>query len=318
MNVKRIGVLTSGGDAPGMNPCVRAVVRTALYHGIEVYGIRRGWNGLINGDVFEMDLRSVSDIIHRGGTVLYTARSKEFSQWEGVVKGADKCRELGIEGVVVIGGDGSFRGARDLTAAGIPCIGIPGTIDNDIACSDYTIGFDTAMNTAMQAIDKIRDTAQSHDRCNVVEVMGRHAGYIALEVGIAVGATAILVPEVKPDLDEIVERMIKAQQADKLAFDPDRVKRRKIYAEVCENFSDYCVFVGGSSSFDMAPKPYNKFYALDLYCRENGLEHENVLFIGDDYGTGGNDESVYLSDIPFLCVDDYTTFPERVKPLLED
>ena len=218
MSIKKIAIVTSGGDAPGMNSAVRAVARAALSKGIQVLGVRRGYTGLINGDVFEMDLRSVSDIIHRGGTVLYTARSKEFSQWEGVVKGADKCRELGIEGVVVIGGDGSFRGARDLTAAGIPCIGIPGTIDNDIACSDYTIGFDTAMNTAMQAIDKIRDTAQSHDRCNVVEVMGRHAGYIALEVGIAVGATAILVPEVKPDLDEIVERMIKAQQADKKHF----------------------------------------------------------------------------------------------------
>ena len=197
---KTIAVLTSGGDAPGMNAAVRAVARAALSKGIKVYGVRRGYNGLLNGDVFEMNLRSVSDILSKGGTVLYTARSPEFNTKEGVKKAADNCRKLGIDGVVVIGGDGSFRGARDLTGEGIPCIGVPGTIDNDISSSDYTIGFDTAMNTAMEMIDKIRDTAQSHDRCSVVEVMGRRCGDIALEVGIAIGASAILVPEVPYDL----------------------------------------------------------------------------------------------------------------------
>ena len=192
---KTIAVLTSGGDAPGMNAAVRAVARAALSKGIKVYGVRRGYNGLLNGDVFEMNLRSVSDILSKGGTVLYTARSPEFNTKEGVKKAADNCRKLGIDGVVVIGGDGSFRGARDLTGEGIPCIGVPGTIDNDISSSDYTIGFDTAMNTAMEMIDKIRDTAQSHDRCSVVEVMGRRCGDIALEVGIAIGASAILVPQ---------------------------------------------------------------------------------------------------------------------------
>lgn len=208
MSVNTIAVLTSGGDAPGMNAAIRSVTRSALVSGVRVIGVRRGYNGLINGDVEEMNLRSVSDIIHRGGTILYTARSPEFREQAGVQKAADNCRSMGIDGVVVIGGDGSFRGARDLTAAGIPCIGIPGTIDNDISCSEYTIGFDTAMNTAMEMVDRIRDTAQSHDRCSVVEVMGRHAGHIALQTGIAVGATSILVPEVPFDVDrDIVDRM---------------------------------------------------------------------------------------------------------------
>ena len=170
--IKKIGVLTSGGDAPGMNAAVRAVVRAALSKGMEVYGIRRGYVGLLNGDIIKMDERSVSDIIHTGGTVLYTARCPEFRTQEGVAKGKAKCDELGIEGLVVIGGDGSFRGAADLSAQGVLCIGLPGTIDNDIACTDYTIGFDTAMNTAMELVDKLRDTSQSHDRISVVEVMG--------------------------------------------------------------------------------------------------------------------------------------------------
>ena len=219
MSVKTIAVLTSGGDAPGMNAAIRAVTRSALVSGIRVIGVYRGYNGLINGDVKEMHLRSVSDIIHRGGTILYTARSPEFREQAGVQKAADHCREMGIEGVVVIGGDGSFRGARDLTGAGIPCIGIPGTIDNDISCSEYTIGFDTAMNTAMEMVDRIRDTAQSHDRCSVVEVMGRHAGHIALQTGIAVGATSILVPEVPFDVDrDIVARMQRNQTNGKKHF----------------------------------------------------------------------------------------------------
>lgn len=207
-NLNSIAVLTSGGDAPGMNAAVRAVVRAAINKNIQVYGVRRGYNGLLTGEVVQMNLRSVSDIIHRGGTMLCTARSPEYNTPEGVKKAADYCRSLGVNGVVVIGGDGSFRGARDLSGAGIPCVGIPGTIDNDIACSEYTIGFDTAMNTALEMVDKIRDTAQSHDRCSVVEVMGRRCGDIALQTGIACGATAILVPEKPVDLDKMVIQKI--------------------------------------------------------------------------------------------------------------
>jgi len=216
--IKKIGVLTSGGDAPGMNAAVRAVVRTALSKGMEVYGIRRGYCGLINGDIYKMDERSVSDIIHRGGTVLYTARCPEFRTAEGVAKAKAKCDELGIEGLVVIGGDGSFRGAADLSAHGVPCIGLPGTIDNDIACTDYTIGFDTAMNTAMEMIDKLRDTSQSHDRCSVVEVMGRGAGHIAVNTGIACGATDIITKEVPYDLNAIANTMLAKKAKGKQNF----------------------------------------------------------------------------------------------------
>lgn len=217
--IKTIGVLTSGGDAPGMNAAVRAVVRTALSRGMKVMGIKRGFNGLLNDEVFEMDLRSVSEIIHRGGTVLYTARCLEFKTLEGQKKGAEKCREYGIDALVVIGGDGSFRGAKALFNQGIPCIGIPCTIDNDIACSEYTIGYDTAMNTAVEMVDKLRDTTQSHDRCSVVEVMGRNAGYIALNVGIATGALAILIPERPYDLErDILERMQFTQKTGKKHF----------------------------------------------------------------------------------------------------
>ena len=216
---KSIAVLTSGGDAPGMNAAVRAVVRAGISYGMRVMGVQRGYNGLLSGDVVEMNLRSVSDIIHRGGTILYTARSPEFNTPEGVQKAAANCRRMGIDGVVVIGGDGSFRGARDLTGAGIPCIGVPGTIDNDIASSEYTIGFDTAMNTAVEMIDRLRDTMESHDRCSVVEVMGRRCGDIALETGIAVGATSILVPEIPYDFQhDIIDRMIFTQKTGKKHF----------------------------------------------------------------------------------------------------
>lgn len=215
---KKIGVLTSGGDAPGMNAAVRAVARAAMKKGIEVVGIRRGYVGLLNDDIVEMNARSVSGIIQRGGTYLYTARCPEFRNIEGVKKGFDKCKELGLDGIVVIGGDGSFRGAGDLSSMGIPCIGIPGTIDNDIQCTQYTIGYDTAMNTAMEMIDKIRDTAQSHDRCSVVEVMGRKAGYIGINVGIAVGAEAVITVERDYDLDEIAANMIKTKKTGKTHF----------------------------------------------------------------------------------------------------
>lgn len=206
--VKRIGVLTSGGDAPGMNAAVRSVVRAAVYRGIEVVGIRRGWNGLINGDIVRLDERSVAHIIDRGGTILYTARSEEFRTEEGQKKAVSTCKLLGLDGIVAIGGDGTFRGALALSKYGISVVGLPGTIDNDIACTDYCIGFDTAANTAIECIDKLRDTMQSHERCSVVEVMGRRAGHLALQVGCAVGATAICLPERQLDFDtEIVEKM---------------------------------------------------------------------------------------------------------------
>ena len=217
--IKTIGVLTSGGDAPGMNAAVRAVVRTALSKGIKVKGIERGYNGLLHNEMRDMDLRSVSEIIHRGGTVLYTARCLEFLTKEGQEQGAQCCRDNGIDALVVVGGDGSFKGARALANLGIPCIGIPGTIDNDIACSEYTIGYDTAMNTAVEMVDKLRDTTQSHDRCSVVEVMGRHVGYIALNVGIATGAIATLIPERPYDLErDILDRMSFTQKTGKKHF----------------------------------------------------------------------------------------------------
>lgn len=215
MQEKTIGVLTSGGDAPGMNAAVRAVVRTAIKKGFRVVGIERGYNGLINGEIKEMDMRCVSDVIHRGGTLLYTARCKEFREMVGVLKAKETCVKENISGIVVIGGDGSFRGAADLSSVGIPCVGIPGTIDNDIACTEYTIGYDTAMNTAVEMVDKLRDTAQSHDRCSVVEVMGRHAGYIALNAGIACGATSIMVPEVNNDINHVIEKIKLSQKLGK-------------------------------------------------------------------------------------------------------
>ena len=219
MSEKSIAVLTSGGDAPGMNAAVRAVVRSGINKGMKVFGVYRGYNGLLNGDVKEMNLRSVSEIIGNGGTKLYTARSEEFKKPEAQKRAADFCRSLGISGVVVIGGDGSFRGARALTNAGINCIGVPGTIDNDIACSEYTVGFDTAMNTAIQMVDRIRDTAQSHDRCSIVEVMGRRCGDIALQTGIATGATAILVPEVDYNIErDVISRIVNTQKTGKKHF----------------------------------------------------------------------------------------------------
>ena len=216
---KKIAVLTSGGDAPGMNAVVRAVVRAGISAGLEVFGIRKGYNGLLTGDIVPMNLRSVTDVIHRGGTILYTARSPKYNSPEGVKQAADKCREMGIDGVVVVGGDGSFRGARDLTGAGIPCIAIPGTIDNDIASSEYTVGYDTSMNTAMEMVDRLRDTSASHNRCSVVEVMGRRCGDIALNTGIAVGATAILVPEVPFDFEkDVIERIRRTQSTGRQHF----------------------------------------------------------------------------------------------------
>ena len=206
---KKIGVVTSGGDAPGMNAAVRAVARAALSRGMEVVGIQRGYVGLLNREFVEIKATTVSGIIQRGGTFLYTARCPEFRNMEGVKKGKAVCEEIGLEGLVVIGGDGSFRGAGDLSSLGIPCIGVPGTIDNDIQCTEYTIGYDTAMNTAVEMIDKLRDTTQSHDRCSVVEVMGRRAGYIAVNVAIATGAEAAITLERPYDLNAIAAKMTK-------------------------------------------------------------------------------------------------------------
>lgn len=205
--MKRIGVLTSGGDSPGMNPAVRAVVRKAIYHNIEVYGVYGGYAGLISGNIQKLELGSVGDIIHRGGTKLYSARCEEFKTKEGQQKGIEQLKAHGIEGLVVIGGDGSYRGAKALTEQGYPCVGVPGTIDNDIPGTDFTIGFDTALNTVIDAIDKIRDTATSHERTFIIEVMGRDAGDLALWAGLAGGAETILIPEEKYDMTEIASRL---------------------------------------------------------------------------------------------------------------
>ncbi len=214
--IKRVGVLTSGGDAPGMNAAIRAVVRSGLYYGLRIFGIQRGYEGLLDGEIAEMNNHSVSNIISRGGTILLTARSKEFATEEGVKRGKAMTEIFKLDALVVIGGDGSFRGARDLHRIGVPVIGIPATIDNDIGCSDYTIGYDTAMNTVKEAIDRIKDTAYSHERCSVVEVMGRNAGYIALHCGIAGGAEACIIPEKQFDLKEdIIKPILSCRNAGK-------------------------------------------------------------------------------------------------------
>ncbi len=214
--IKTIGVLTSGGDAPGMNAAVRAVVRTALARGLKVKGIMRGYHGLLNEEIKDMVARDVSDIIQKGGTILGTARCMEFTTAEGQEKGAEICKKHGIDGIVVIGGDGSYRGAQKLARLGINTIGVPGTIDLDISCTDYTIGFDTAINTAMEAIDKVKDTSSSHERCSIIEVMGRNAGYIALWCGVANGAEDILLPE-NYDYDEqkIINNIIRNRKKGK-------------------------------------------------------------------------------------------------------
>lgn len=216
---RTIGILTSGGDAPGMNSVIRAVARSAIYKGFRVIGVRRGYNGLLTGDMFEMNIRSVSEIIHRGGTVLYTDRCLEFATPEGVAKAVSVCKKKGIDSLVTIGGDGTFRGARDLCDSGFSCIGIPGTIDNDIACSDYTIGYDTALNTAMDMVDKLRDTTMSHNRCSVVEVMGHRSGYLAVSTGVACGALTIIAPELPFDFEtDVIERMVRTQKTGKRHF----------------------------------------------------------------------------------------------------
>ncbi|MCP1125470.1 6-phosphofructokinase [Bacillus sp. AFS018417] len=213
--MKRIGVLTSGGDSPGMNAAIRAVVRKAMYHDLEVYGIYHGYAGLISGHIEKLELGSVGDIIHRGGTKLYTARCPEFKELEGQLKGIEQLKKFGIEGLVVIGGDGSYQGAKKLTEHGFPCVGVPGTIDNDIPGTDFTIGFDTALNTVIDAIDKIRDTATSHERTYVIEVMGRHAGDIALWAGLADGAETILIPEADYEMNDVIARLKRGSERGK-------------------------------------------------------------------------------------------------------
>ena len=217
--MKKIAVLTSGGDAPGMNAAIRAVVRTGCENGMTVYGINRGYQGLIDDDLIELNIRSVSDIIHRGGTMLHSARCLAFKEEEGMQKAIETCKKHGVEGIVVIGGDGSFRGARDLSLRGIPCIGVPGTIDNDIVSSDYTIGYDTCLNTIMDMVDRLRDTVESHSRCMVVEVMGNRCGDLTLNSGIAVGATAIVIPEIQSDIEKhVIDRIRRTQKTDKKHF----------------------------------------------------------------------------------------------------
>lgn len=215
--VTKIGVLCSGGDSPGMNACIRAVVRTGIYYGLEVYKIMRGYTGMIENDIQQMESRSVANIIQRGGTILKTARSKEFYEYEGREKAYKNLKKHGIDGLVILGGDGSFRGAQTFSNEfDIPCIGLPGTIDKDIAGTDFTIGFDTAVNTAVDAIDKIRDTADAHDRLFIIEVMGRDAGYIALHSGIATGAENILIPEKKTDYEDLIESLTEKEKRKKL------------------------------------------------------------------------------------------------------
>ena len=250
--LKRIGILTSGGDAPGMNPCIRAIVRAATAEGISCIGIRRGYAGLINSDIFELSNSAVDGLTKQGGTILYTARCDEFRQEEYQKKGAATCKHLGLDGVIALGGDGTFRGAEALSRQGVMVVGVPATIDNDMGCTEYTLGFDTACNTALDAIDKLRDTGQSHERVSVVEVMGRNAGYLAMYVGLAVGATAVLVPEEPIDFErDVIEKIRQAR---------------------FNGFTHYMIVVaeGAGSAADIAAKIKD---AIDLDPRVTVLGH---------------------------------------------
>ena len=290
--MKKIAIITSGGDAPGMNAAIAAVTKEALESGLEVVGSIRGYNGLLNKEVIPLDLKSVSGISKRGGTFLYTARSKEYNTPEGVKKAADNCRELGIDGCVVIGGDGSYRGARDLSEAGIPCVCIPGTIDNDITSTDYTIGYDTAMNTAMEIIDRVGDTSCSHDRCMIVEVMGRHAGHLALNVGIAVGATAIVVPEVELDMQrDVLDKIIAAKKAGKTYFlvvvaegvghvdEIAKVIEEKTGVEARANVMGHCQRGGNPTLRDRVLASRLGYHAVELLKKDIG---NRVVGISND------------------------------------
>ncbi len=246
--INKIGILTSGGDSPGMNAAIRAAVRTALYHGLDVYGIRRGYQGMIDGDIFKMQTTDVSNIIGRGGTILKTARSKDFMTDEGMQKAYTQLQKHDIEGLVLIGGDGTFRGAvAFFNKYTIPAVGIPGTIDKDLSGTDFTIGFDTAVNTAVWAIDKIRDTAEAHDRLFLVEVMGRDAGYIAIHSGIACGAEDILIPEQATDINEVLDRI-----------DRDELRKKTVHILVVAEGDDF----GGVKEF--YPRVKERFPLLDI------------------------------------------------------
>ena len=290
--MKTIGVLTSGGDAPGMNAAIRAVVRTACESGMTVYGINRGYQGLIDEDIRELNIRSVSDIIHRGGTMLYSARCLAFKEEEGMQKAIATCKKFGIEGIVVIGGDGSFRGARDLSLRGIPCIGVAGTIDNDIVCSDYTIGYDTCLNTIMDMVDRLRDTVESHSRCMVIEVMGNRCGDLTLNSGIAVGATAIVIPEIHSDVEKhVIERIRRTQKTDKKHFIIMVAEGIGGVAELAKKIQDECgvesrsmvlghVQRGGSpSARDRVMASEMGYHAVQLLMKGIG---NRVVVIKDD------------------------------------
>ncbi len=287
MNFKTIAVLTSGGDAPGMNAAVRSIVRLAITKGIRVLGVRRGYGGLINKDIFEMSIRTVSDIIERGGTILYTTRSPEFYTDEGTRKAVKNCKDLNIDTVIVLGGEGSIKGSKKLIDNGINCVCIPCTIDNDVSCSENSIGFDTAVNTAMSMIDKIRDTAQAHDRCSVVEVMGKKCGNIALQTGIAVGATAILIPECPFDFQrDVIEKINFTQKMGKKHFIIIVAEGLKIINKITKDISEktgietratilgYVQRGGSPTAADRALAVKMGCYAVELI--ENGIYNKVI------------------------------------------
>ncbi|EUJ17740.1 6-phosphofructokinase [Listeria aquatica] len=278
--MKRIAILTSGGDAPGMNAAARAVVRKAIYEGLEVYGINYGFLGLVNGDIHKLELGSVGDLVQRGGTFLYSARYPEFATEEGQLKGIEQLKKHQIDGLVVIGGDGSYHGAEALTKRGFPTIGIPGTIDNDISGTDFTIGFDTALNTVLDALDKIRDTATSHERTFIIEVMGRDAGDIALWSGLAGGAEAIIVPEVEFNMDDIVGRLNKGRERGKkhsIIVVAEGVMSGNEFAERLAQYGDYHarVTVLGHVQRGGSPTAFDRVLASRLGARAVDLLLEN-------------------------------------------
>ncbi|OKL38321.1 6-phosphofructokinase [Domibacillus mangrovi] len=285
--MKRIGVLTSGGDAPGMNAAVRAVVRKAIYHEMEVFGVYQGYLGLMTGQIQQLDRGSVGDIIHHGGTVLRSARCLEFQTLEGQKQGIKQLEKYGIEGLVVIGGDGSYRGAKALTEHGFPCVGVPGTIDNDIPGTELTIGFDTALNTVIEAIDKIRDTASSHERTFVVEVMGRHAGDLALWSGLAGGAETILIPEASYDINNIVEKLKRGQERGKkhsIIVVAEGVTDGRELGEIIEKMTNFDtrVSVLGHMQRGGAPSAVDRVLAsrLGAYAVELLREHKGGRAVG--------------------------------------
>ena len=308
--INTIGVLTSGGDAPGMNAAIRAVVREAIAKGKKVKGIKRGYAGLLQEEIIDMEAKDVSDIIQRGGTILGTARCMEFVTPEGQQKGADICRKHGIDGLVVIGGDGSFRGAQKLAHLGINTIGVPGTIDLDIACTDFTIGFDTAVNTAMDAIDKVRDTSTSHERCSIIEVMGRHAGYIALWCGIANGAEDILLPErYNHDEQKLINHIIESRKkgkkhhiiinAEGIGHSASMAKRIEAATgmETRATILGHMQRGGSPTCKDRMYASIMGAYAADLLCQ--GASNRVVAYKGGDYVDFEIDEALAMTkDIP--------------------